>query len=103
MSVFPRTTAHLVIGGGLAGSMVAMRLAAAGREVTLLERERTAHHKVCGEFLSREAVQYLEQAGVDPLDLGAKAIRTVRLTARRRIGGSGSALPRAVVVALRAG
>ena len=31
---------HLVIGGGLAGSMVAMRLAAAGREVTLLEKER---------------------------------------------------------------
>ncbi len=85
MSASPRTTAHLVIGGGLAGSMVAIRLAAAGREVTLLERERAAHHKVCGEFLSREAVEYLEQAGVNPLDLGAKTIRTVRLAAKRRM------------------
>ena len=40
-------TDHLVIGGGLAGSMAALLLASAGREVTLLERERTPHHKVC--------------------------------------------------------
>jgi menaquinone-9 beta-reductase len=70
---------HLVIGGGLAGSMLAMRLAAAGREVVLLEKEREAHDKVCGEFLSREAVHYLRQAGTDPLDLGAHAIQRVRL------------------------
>ncbi len=85
MSKPARDTAHLVIGGGLAGSMVAMRLATAGRAVTLLERERTAHHKVCGEFLSREAVEYLELAGVKPLDLGAKPIRVVRLSAGRRV------------------
>jgi len=84
MSACPHTTSHLVIGGGLAGSMVAIRLVTQGREVTLLERERAAHHKVCGEFLSREAVEYLAQAGVNPLDLGAKTIRIVRLTARRR-------------------
>jgi menaquinone-9 beta-reductase len=65
--------------------MAGLRLAAAGREVTLLERERTAHHKVCGEFLSREAVALLTQAGVDPLDLGAEEIRSVRLASRRRV------------------
>jgi flavin-dependent dehydrogenase len=65
--------------------MVGLRLAAAGRAVTLLERERAAHHKVCGEFLSPEAVKYLELAGVDPLDLGAQTIRFVRLTAKRRV------------------
>jgi flavin-dependent dehydrogenase len=70
---------NLVIGGGLAGSMVALRLAASGREVMLLEKEREAHHKVCGEFLSGEAVHYLRQAGIEPLDLGARAIRRVRL------------------------
>ncbi|HXR40315.1 MAG TPA: FAD-dependent monooxygenase [Terracidiphilus sp.] len=85
MSTCARTAAHLVIGGGLAGSMVAIRLAAAGREVVLLERECTAHHKVCGEFLSREAVEYLDQAGVNPLDLGAKRIHFVRFTSGRRI------------------
>lgn len=80
-----RTTEHLVVGGGLAGSMVGLRLASAGREVVLLERERAPQHKVCGEFLSREAVAYLEQAGVNPLELGAKTIRMVRLVSGRRM------------------
>jgi flavin-dependent dehydrogenase len=75
----PSSVENLVIGGGLAGSMVATRLAAAGCEVVLLEKEREAHHKVCGEFLSREAVQYLRQTGIEPLDLGARAIQRVRL------------------------
>jgi flavin-dependent dehydrogenase len=64
--------------------MVALRLAAAGREAILLEKERSAHHKVCGEFLSREAIGYLKYAGVDPLDLGAATIRSVRLSSKRR-------------------
>jgi flavin-dependent dehydrogenase len=80
-----KATDHLVIGGGLAGSMAALRLAAAGRDVTILERERSAHHKVCGEFLSGEAVEYLEQAGINPLALGAQTIRSIRLTAKQRV------------------
>lgn len=76
---------HLVIGGGLAGSMVAIRLAGAGREVMLFEKEREAHHKVCGEFLSREAVQYLREAGTEPLDLGAHAIDRARLHSHSRM------------------
>ena len=74
---------NLVIGGGPAGSMLAMRLAAAGREVLLLEREREPHHKVCGEFLSREAVAYLKQAEVDPRASGAQVIRRLRLHVSR--------------------
>lgn len=76
---------NLVIGGGLAGSMVALRLAAAGREVTLLEKEDAAHHKVCGEFLSYEAVEYLNVVGVNPYNLGAASIRSVRLCSKNRI------------------
>jgi flavin-dependent dehydrogenase len=76
---------NLVIGGGLAGSMVSIRLAAAGRQVTLLEKETTAHHKVCGEFLSPEAVEYLKQVGINPLDLGAATIRFVRLSSKQRV------------------
>jgi flavin-dependent dehydrogenase len=65
--------------------MVGMRLAATGREVTLLERERAAHHKVCGEFLSHEAVEYLHQAGIDPITLGAAPLRYTRLSVKRKI------------------
>ena len=74
----------LVVGGGLAGAMVATRLAAAGREVVLLEKERAAHDKVCGEFLSREAIHYLRQADVEPLHLGAQTIQRVRLHSGRK-------------------
>ena len=69
----------VVIGGGPAGSMAALWLARAGRDVVLVEREKMAHHKVCGEFLSREGVEYLAKAGVDTNALGAKAIEAVRL------------------------
>ncbi len=85
MSRSSTTVDNLVIGGGLAGSMVAIRLAGAGRAVTLLEKERCAHHKVCGEFLSREAVEYIQQLGIDPLKLGAATIRFVRLSSKQRV------------------
>lgn len=75
---------HLVIGGGPAGSMVALRLAAAGRQVRLIEKEREAHHKVCGEFLSQEALGYLNQVGISPRDLGAVDLRNVRLSSGKR-------------------
>ncbi|ADV81246.1 FAD dependent oxidoreductase [Terriglobus saanensis SP1PR4] len=71
----------VVIGGGLAGAAAATQLARAGRDVLLLERTRTAHHKVCGEFLSREALHYLALLGMDPAALGAVPITGVRLAA----------------------
>jgi flavin-dependent dehydrogenase len=79
------TAENLVIGGGLAGAMAAMRLAAAGRNVVLLEKEFRPHHKVCGEFLSPEAIEYLRQAGVEPLTLGAVQIRFLRLSVKNTI------------------
>jgi flavin-dependent dehydrogenase len=75
----------LVIGGGLAGAMAALRISQAGREVVLVERERGAHHKVCGEFLSPEAVGYMRAAGVDPVALGAPSIDHLRLATGNRI------------------
>ncbi len=79
---------NLIIGGGPAGSMLALHLAAAGRRVTLVEREPAAHDKVCGEFLSREAVHYLRGVGLDPLALGAQTIRTVRLSSGDKVVSS---------------
>src|SRR5277367_781164 len=75
------TTDALIVGGGLAGGALATALAEAGRSVVLLERETGPHDKVCGEFLSREAVLYLNALGVDPLALGACRIHSVRLSA----------------------
>ncbi|MGO9316478.1 MAG: NAD(P)/FAD-dependent oxidoreductase [Terracidiphilus sp.] len=85
MSAERRRVDHLVIGGGLAGSMAAMRLAAAGCDVMLLEKERSAHHKVCGEFLSSEAIDYLSLAGVNPLYLGAATIHSIRMCSKHGV------------------
>lgn len=69
----------LVVGGGLAGSAVAITLSRAGRDVVLIEREAQAQDKVCGEFLSREALRYLELLGLDVATIGAVPIGSVRL------------------------
>jgi menaquinone-9 beta-reductase len=72
-------TEVLVVGGGPAGSAVATRLAEAGRDVLLIEREAGPTDKVCGEFLSPEAVGYLGALGVDVSELGAVPIATLRV------------------------
>ena len=70
----------LILGGGLAGSMAGILLARSGRSTVLVEKENSAHHKVCGEFLSPEAVGYLRQAGINPEALGAAPIHRLRLS-----------------------
>jgi flavin-dependent dehydrogenase len=70
-----------VIGGGLAGASFAARLADAGRAVLLIEREAGPHDKVCGEFLSREAVLYLSALGIDLATLGAVPIGNLGIAA----------------------
>jgi len=49
-----------------------------------MERETTPRHKVCGEFLSAEALEDLHALGIDVAKLGAVPIHTVRLAARGR-------------------
>ncbi len=88
-------TQVLVAGGGLAGSAAACRLAQAGIPVTLLERERGPAHKVCGEFLSGEALLDLAALGIDPAALGAAPITGMRLVHRRRVAESRLPFPAA--------
>jgi flavin-dependent dehydrogenase len=71
----------LVLGGGVAGCASAIALARKGRQVTLIEREPTPRHKVCGEFLSGEALEDLRALGIDVVSLGAVPINYVRLAA----------------------
>ncbi|WP_181159919.1 NAD(P)/FAD-dependent oxidoreductase [Sandaracinobacter neustonicus] len=83
-----RLEGALVLGGGPAGAAAAIWLARAGRQVTLWEKERLSHHKICGEFLSWEAQAYLGDLGLDLAALGAVEIERVRMvTARRTVEG----------------
>ncbi len=72
----------LIAGGGVAGAAVACLL---GPEAVLVERERVAHDKICGEFISHEAQSYLARLGVDLLALGAVEIDAVRLVHGGRV------------------
>jgi flavin-dependent dehydrogenase len=74
----------LILGGGVAGCAASIALARKGRNVTLIEREPTPRHKVCGEFLSGEALEDLHALGIDVPSLGAVPINYVRLAAARR-------------------
>ena len=74
----------LILGGGVAGCAASIALARRGRSVTLVEREPAPRHKVCGEFLSGEALEDLHALGIDVASLGAVPINYVRLAAARR-------------------
>jgi len=74
----------LIVGGGVAGCAAAIALARKGQHVTLIEREPTPRHKVCGEFLSGEALDDLHALGIDVASLGAVPVDRVRLAAARR-------------------
>ena len=75
----------LIVGGGLAGASLGIALARQGRSVALVEASARVHDKVCGEFLSYEALGYLQGLGIDARQLGAMPIERVRLVADRVI------------------
>ena len=64
----------IIVGGGPAGAACAIELARKGRRVMLLEKTRTAHHKVCGEFISADARNLISDLGVDIWALEATEI-----------------------------
>ncbi|MCX6597294.1 MAG: tryptophan 7-halogenase [Acidobacteria bacterium] len=71
----------VILGGGPAGSAAAITARLRGQPVQLIEKARLPRHKVCGEFLSPEAVPLLDRMGVSFPE--AAAIRRVSLHLRR--------------------
>jgi len=84
-----------IVGGGVAGCAASIALARSGRSVTLIEREPTARHKVCGEFLSGEALEDLHALGIDVASLGAVPLHHVRLATTRRAAEAPLSFPAA--------
>ena len=64
----------LIVGGGLAGLVNAIHLSKAGLKVLVIEKNDFPKHKVCGEYISREVLPYLESLGIYPFRAGATAI-----------------------------
>ena len=76
----------MIIGGGPAGAAAAIAISRAGRAITLIERHTAPTDKVCGDFLSVEAVAMVETLGVDLS--AAPPIDMVRLVHRDRIAAT---------------
>ncbi|PWU04409.1 MAG: hypothetical protein C5B51_16830 [Terriglobia bacterium] len=56
-------TAIRVVGGGPAGSAAAIAALGRGAAVQIVEKSRSPHHKVCGEFVAAETCSVLEELG----------------------------------------
>jgi len=68
----------VVVGAGPAGSAAATVLAGSGRAVLLLEKDVFPRHKVCGEFLSPDALPSLDRLGTRAEIESATAERMTR-------------------------
>jgi menaquinone-9 beta-reductase len=71
----------IIAGGGLAGLALSIQLAKAGYRVALFEKERYPYHKVCGEYISLESWNFLQELGLPLSDWNLPVIRTLLLSA----------------------
>lgn len=70
----------LIIGGGLAGLTAAIHLALHGADVAVFEANTYPHHKVCGEYVSKEIEPYLNRLGINPYTVGAVNITKFQIS-----------------------
>ena len=56
----------IIIGGGLAGLISGIQLRKQGIPCTVIEKKSYPLHRVCGEYVSNEALPFLKGAGLFP-------------------------------------
>jgi flavin-dependent dehydrogenase len=71
----------IIAGGGLAGLGLSIQLVRAGYRVALFEKEKYPFHKVCGEYVSLESWNFLEELGLPLSDWNLPVIRTLLMSA----------------------
>jgi flavin-dependent dehydrogenase len=70
-----------VAGGGLAGLALSIQCAQAGYRTVLFEKEKYPFQKVCGEYISFESWNFLEELGVPLSQMNLPIIRRLLVTA----------------------
>ena len=86
-----------IIGAGPAGSTLAALLAGAGVSVALIDRDVFPRDKLCGEFLSYDALPILDSIGV----LDAAAVEAAMLSIFRPATRGGIPVKSRVVLPFR--
>lgn len=66
----------VVIGGGLAGLISTYLLAKSGQDVVLVEKKSYPFHRVCGEYLSNEVLDFLMRESLMPEQYEFPSINT---------------------------
>lgn len=70
-----------IAGGGLAGLSLAIQLRRLGHTVILFEKEKYPFHRVCGEYISRESLPFMQSLGLNLEQLGVSSINRLVVTA----------------------
>ena len=70
-----------IAGGGLAGLALGIQAAKAGYKTILFEKEKYPFHKVCGEYISLESWNFLEELGMPLSQMELPIIRNLLVTA----------------------
>ena len=70
----------IIIGGGLGGLLSSIQLARAGVPCTLIEKNNYPFHRVCGEYISREAIPFLQSLDIFPHHFHPPHIDTFQLS-----------------------
>ncbi len=73
----------LIIGGGLAGLTSAVLLSKSGLKVCVVEKHEYPFHRVCGEYVSKEALPILKALHIDLYSAGAVDINKFTLTSSK--------------------
>src|SRR6201992_3131460 len=71
----------IIAGGGVAGLALSIQLGKAGYRVALFEKEAYPFHKGCGEYISLESWNFLEELGLPLSDWNLPVIRNLLLSA----------------------
>jgi len=70
----------VIVGGGLAGLVMANWLARRGIGCTLIEKKEYPFHRVCGEYVSNETIPFLKSEGLFPAEFSPPTISRLQLT-----------------------
>lgn len=70
-----------IIGGGIGGLIASIELAKNDIPCILFEKKTYPFHRVCGEYVSNEALPFLKQQGLFPEELNLPAISRFQLSA----------------------
>ena len=80
----------IIIGGGLAGLISAIELAKAGISCVVIEKKSYPFHRVCGEYVSNEVLDYLRKNNLLPIEYDLPAIKRFQLS---EINGKSKLIP----------